>query len=387
MRRAAVPLAAGLLLAGCATTSLAPVTGAGVAFEPDEQRLWRRSEEEQRTLDRSGLLYVEAGLDAYVNQVARRLQPPGIYKSIPFRIRVISNPRLNAFAFPNGVIYLHTGLLARLDNEAQLAMVLAHEMTHATHRHAVKEFRDTVNKTAWLAGVQTALGGLPGVGGLAGVLGEVGTAAAVTGYSRDLEREADAEGLRLVVGAGYEPREALKLFQTLKRDAEQEKVEVPLFYSSHPRLEERLETTEALLRTAYADRRGGMTNTGVYLGRTSRVVLENARMDLKAGRFEAARLGAEKYLTLKPKDARAHYLLGEILRQGGEGETAGQARAHYQRAIALDGSYPDPQKGLGLLYFERGQKQQAKRSLEAYLSLSPRAADRAYVEEYIRLCK
>lgn len=387
MRRAAVLLAAGLLLAGCATTSLAPVTGAGVAFEADEQRLWRRSEEEQRTLDRSGLLYVEAELDAYLNQVARRLQPREVYRSIPFRIRVISNPRLNAFAFPNGVIYLHTGLLARLDNEAQLAMVLAHEMTHATHRHAVKEFRDTKNKTAWLAGVQTALGGLPGVGGLAGVLGEIGTAAAVTGYSRDLEREADVEGLSLVVGAGYEPREALKLFQTLKRDAEQEKVEVPFFYASHPRLEERLETVDALLRTAYGDRRGGMTNAAVYLGKTSRVVLENARMDLKAGRFEAARQGAEKYLARKPNDARGHYLLGEIFRQGGEGETGEQARGHYQRAIALDRSYPDPHKGLGLLYFEGGQKQQAKKSLEAYLSLSPAAGDRAYVEEYIRLCK
>jgi len=387
MRRAPVLLAAGLLLVGCATTSLAPVTGAGVAFEADEQRLWRRSEEEQRTLDRSGLLYVEPEFDVYLNQVARRLQPPGIYRSIPFRIRVISNPRLNAFAFPNGVIYLHTGLLARLDNEAQLAMVLAHEMTHATHRHAVKDSRDTKNKTAWLAGVQTALGGLPGVGGLVDVLGEIGTAAAVAGHSRDLEREADSEGLRLLVRAGYDPRETAKLFQALQREAEREKMEVSLFYASHPRLEERRETVEELLRTAYRDRRGGATNAGVYLAKTSRVVLENARMDLKAGRFEAARQGAEKYFTLRPNDARGHYLLGEVLRQQGGDGVAEEAMARYRRAIALDRSYPDPHKGLGLVHFQRGEKPQCRASLEAYVSLSPQAADRAYIEEYIRQCK
>src|SRR5258706_7363716 len=158
-------LLVGLLLAGCATTNLAPLTGAGTALEADEQRLWRRSEEEQRALDQSGLVYRNAELESYLDQVARRLQPADVFERIPFRVRVISNPRLNAFAFPNGVIYVHTGLLARLDNEAQLAVLLAHEMTHAIHRHAVREFRETKNKRAWLAGVQSTLGGIPGIGG------------------------------------------------------------------------------------------------------------------------------------------------------------------------------------------------------------------------------
>src|SRR5947207_1687552 len=197
-------LLAGLLVAGCASTNLAPLTGAGAALEDDEQRLWRRSEEEQRALDNSGLVYRNEDLETYLNQVTHRLQPAEVYARIPFRVRVLANPRLNAFAFPNGVVYVHTGLLARLDNEAQLAVLLGHEMTHATHRHAVKESRETKNKRAWLASIQTTLGGVPGIGGLAGVLGEIGATAAVTGYSRDLEREADVEGLRHGVAAGYD---------------------------------------------------------------------------------------------------------------------------------------------------------------------------------------
>jgi Zn-dependent protease with chaperone function len=375
-----------VLLAGCAATNLAPLSGAGTALEDDEQRLWRRSEEEQRALDGSGLLYRSEELEAYLDQVARRLQPAEVYARIPFRVRVVSNPRLNAFAFPNGVIYVHTGLLARLDNEAQLAVLLGHEMTHATHRHAVKEFRETKTKRAWLASVQTTLGGVPGIGGLAGVLGEVGATAAVTGYSRDLEREADIEGLRRGVAAGYDAAEATKLFHLLARDAQQEKVQAPLFYATHPRLQERIQTVEEMVRTEYRDR-AGATNAGVFRKKTNQVVLDNAWLDLKAGRFTAAQQGAEKYVALSVADARGHYLLGEVLRQKGEQAATEQAMAHYRKAIAADRAYPEPHRGLGLLHFQLAQKPQARRALETYLSLSPQAGDRAYIEEYIQQCK
>jgi predicted Zn-dependent protease len=107
----------------------------------DEKRLWQRSEDEQEVLTQSGLIYRDDQLDDYLNQVARKLQPPEILEHIPFRIMVIKSPYLNAFAFPNGVIYIHTGILARMDNEAQLAALLGHEMTHCTHRHALKTLR------------------------------------------------------------------------------------------------------------------------------------------------------------------------------------------------------------------------------------------------------
>jgi predicted Zn-dependent protease len=380
-------LLAVVLLAGCATTNLPPLTTTGTSLEEDERRLWRRSEEEQRELEDSGLVYRNDEVETYLDGVAHRLQPPDVYQKIPFRVRVLSSPRLNAFAFPNGVVYVHTGLLARLDNEAQLAVLLGHEMTHATHRHALKEFRATKNKRAWLAGVLATLGSVPGVGALAGVLGEIGATAAVTGYSRDLERQADREGLRRAVAAGYEPAEAPKLFAVLKREAEAEKVQAPLFYATHPRLQERIETVEEIVRTEYRDHAAGVTNAVVFRRKTSRVVLDNAWLDLKAGRFEAAQQGAEKYVTLMPNDPRAHYLFGEVLRQKGERDAAQDAIAHYKQAIAGDRAYPDPHRGLGLLHFQLAQKAQARRALETYLSLSPHAADRAYIEEYIKLCK
>lgn len=375
-----------LLAAGCATTTLAPVTAAPFTPEEDERRMWAQAEEEQKKIDRSGALYRDPELEAYLNAVARRLQPPAVFDAIPFSVRVLDNPLPNASAAPNGAIYIHTGLLARMDNEAQLATLLGHEMTHATHRHGIKDLRHTKNKTAFFATLNTTVGAVPFVGGLTSLAGAVGTAAAITGYSRDQEREADREGLALMVRAGYDPREAPKLFYELKKEREDEKIEESLFYSSHPRIQERIDTYEELVRTEYRDRTG-VTNGDLFLKKTYRLELHNTQLDLKAGRFPQARRGAEKAVAVRPGDPRAHFLVGEVFRQKAADGDAEKAMAAYRKAISLDASYADPHKGLGLIHFKRGEKRLAKKSLEAYLALAPKAHDRPYVEEYIRQCK
>ena len=86
---------------------------------------------------------------------------------------------------------MHSGLLARLENEAQLAAVLGHEMVHVTHRNAIREFRSTQNKAAFFATMNVTFGGVPVLGGIADLVGAFGTTAAITGYARDQEREAD----------------------------------------------------------------------------------------------------------------------------------------------------------------------------------------------------
>src|SRR3989442_6073332 len=139
------------LLVACATSSLPPIRDANVRLEEDEQRMWARVEQEQKKFDASGALYRDAELDAYLTGVARNLQPPAVLQVIPFRVAVVKNPWLNAFAMPNGALYIHSGLLARLDNEAQLASALGHEMVHVTLLHGITEFRTFQNQAAFLA--------------------------------------------------------------------------------------------------------------------------------------------------------------------------------------------------------------------------------------------
>lgn len=334
-------------------------------------------------MDRSGLLYEDEALERYVNEVARKLEPPEIYAVIPFKVKVIKNPYLNAFALPNGAVYIHTGILARMDNEAQLATLLAHEMTHATNRHSVISFRGIKNKAAVVAGLQGTIGTVPLVGDMVTSLGALGATSSVYGHSRELESEADTTGLKLMVQAGYDPREAPKLFLHMKKELEDENIKEPFFFGTHPRLEERVDNFESLLKKLYGGKTG-ILNREQFLKKTKKMILDNAQLDLKAGRFSVAQRGIEKYLTLKPKDAHAYYLLGEVSRQRGEKGDLEKAKEQYQKAANLDSSYSDPNKGIGMIYLKQGNQSLAAKYFRTYLSLAPNAPDRGYIEEYIK---
>jgi len=373
------------LTAGCLTTSLPPVTE-DFRLEDDEKRLWQQSKDEQTALNNSGLVYRDNELEEYLNKIARKLQPPEILRRIPFRIMIIKNPYLNAFAFPNGVIYVHTGILARMDNEAQLATLLAHEMTHSTHRHALRAFRNRKNKAVHLATIQEGHIGSDGAVDLLALLGLTGCMAAVTGYSQDLETEADMVGFGLVVRAGYDPREAPKLFEHLIKELAEKKIREPFFFGTHPKLRDRIENYKSLLTTRYQEKKPGIKNTEVFLAKVHKAILDNAFLDLKAGRFYTAQRGAEKYLNIKPNDPRAYYLLGEISRQRKKGNDTDRAKAYYTKALSIEPSYPDPFRAIGLLYYKEGKKTLAKVSFESYLSLSPHAPDKAYINQYLAQC-
>ena len=373
MRRLVGTVAAVVAAAGCVSTVLPPATASGFRLEEDERSLWRQAEEAEDQFEKGGAVYADADLETYLNDVARRLEPPEVLVAIPFRIRVVRNPYLNAFTLPNGRIYLHTGMLARMENEAQLATLLGHEMTHATHRRAVRERRNLSNNAAFAVGLNSIL---PGVGSLAGF-------SAVRGYSREMETEADDNAMRLLANAGYDVREAPKLFAHLKEQLNEEKQSEPFFFGTHPALDDRIENYRRLIELQYGHRPAGATHAQTFLQRTRDVVHENAILDLRAGRFVAAERGARKYGALDPAAARGPFLLGELSRQRG-GETAAEAAlTEYRRAVSLDASYPEPYRAMGLVLYKRGDKAGAKEAFDKYLSLVPQASDRAYIEQYL----
>jgi beta-barrel assembly-enhancing protease len=213
------------LSVGC--SSVAPLGVPGVRqLDEDEQRLWKTVSEEEKRLDRSGDRYEDPAIAQYLNEVAQKLIPSQVRESpLTIHVKIIKNPLLNAFTFPNGDVYVHTGILARIENEAQLATLLGHELIHATHRHGIQEFRGIQRSSVALATFQMLTLPFGVFGAAASTLTSVGYVASVSGYSRDKEREADREGLALVVAAGYSPMEAPKLFEHLKRDLELRKID------------------------------------------------------------------------------------------------------------------------------------------------------------------
>ena len=364
------------LAAGCTMLRPVPVTGTLLSSE-QEQMLWRRAQEEQDTINGSGVLYQDAEIENYLNQIVKKLHTNSISPDISFQIKVVKDPNLNAFAFPNGVIYIHSGILARMDNEAQLAALLAHEMAHCTQRHSFRALRSIKDRTQ----AKTAT-----FRELAQLLGITGSIASISGYTRELETEADRVGLDLALKANYDPREVLKLFELLKQEIEIEGIEEPYFFGTHPNVRQRIENVNNWLAEKYQGKITGIKNTDVFQSKISRLVLDNARLDLRQGRFLVAQRTVEKFLTVKPDDARAYFLLGEIFRQRSRQDDAAAAIKYYEKSISLNPSFPEPHKAMGLIHYKDGARRLAKKYFESSLLLSPDTADKAYIQGYLKLC-
>jgi len=371
------------LASGCSTVAPLGATGA-VELAQDERRIWTRSQEESKRLDESGQLYTDPEVSEYVNQVALRLVPAELRQQgeLNIRVRIVRNPLLNAFALSHGAIYVHTGILAKLENEAQLATLLAHELTHITHRHPVQHFRTVQNWSAAGAILQIAAMPAGPYGGMASLLGALGATASVRGYSRSMETEADSNGLDLLVAAGYDPAEAPKLFEYLQKDLEERKIDEPFFFGSHPKLQERKENYSRLLATSYSGK-GGEKGTETYAKAIYPVLCENAWMDLSLGRWTWAEEAIRRAVAIKPDDPAGYYQLGELFRRRAQDGDQQQAAASYQAAMERDNEFAPAHRGLGLVAMRSGDAFHALEHFQQYLALAPRAEDKLYIEQYI----
>ena len=378
-RRTGATLAAALLLAGCESTNLAPANGPTARVEDDERRMWARAREEQAVLERSGFLLRDAATEKYLRTVLARLHAQPLAEDAQLRVQVLVDPSLIAFALPDGTIFFHTGLLAAIGNEAQLAAVLGHELTHATHRHQLKAFRDLKNKTAFAAGFSA---GTAGVGALFGAFGAV---ASVSGYARDLEREADVAGFRLMADAGYDVREAKNVFNALLDESRRSKIREPFFFGSHPRLLERIASYDQLVAERRASTAGSRVATEDYETQLAEVFLRNAEAAERSGDVDAAIASCERYRRIRPEDVRATLLLADIHRK--RDADPAKALELYREVIERQSGLAEPHRSLGLLLFKQSQPTAAAVEFRRYLELKPAANDRTFVENLLQQCE
>ncbi|MBC7541346.1 MAG: M48 family metalloprotease [Candidatus Sericytochromatia bacterium] len=175
--------------------------------------------------------YGEGSLNAFVERVGTTVAAHSDAPTLQWHFRVLDSPVVNAFALPGGYIYVSRGLLAYLQNEAQLAMILGHEIGHVTARHTAGQItRQNV------VGLGLQLGGLffEGVRPYMGLL-QTGMQLLFLTYSRGDETAADALGVTYAIRAGYAAGEGAAFFQTLKRlEAGKQGSTLPTFLSTHP---------------------------------------------------------------------------------------------------------------------------------------------------------
>ncbi len=232
-----------LVLLGCTAN---PITGR------DELMLY--SEEDDFALGRQVAPRLEKALgdrisgeslQLYIDRVGQRIALVCHHPEWEYHYIAVDHEMINAMALPGGYIYITRGMLERLQTEAQLAAILAHETVHVVGRHTASQMsKQAAMSLATVAALAAGSGG-------GALLAQMTTQVMSLSYSREDETEADTAGLDYLVDAGYDPngmvqiQEILLNEHTLRRELE--------FYSTHPHPETRLEAIKRRIKRRYYD--------------------------------------------------------------------------------------------------------------------------------------
>ena len=335
----------------------------------DEGGLWALMDREETRLRRSPFAIRDAALQARVQDMACRLAGP---HCPDVRVYLMRTPFFNASMAPNGMMQVWSGLMLRVENEAQLAAVLGHEIGHYLARHSVERLRSA--KTHSSAATVAAMFGL------VGAIAQLGVAASFSGYSRDHERAADRIGVALMRNAGYDPAEAAKIWQNLLLETKANpdaRSPNPLF-SSHPAPEERMETLHEIAQA----NQGGVSKEAEWNQAVKPFLQEWLADEVKRGRREESLALLNRMIARSP-NALYLFARGESYRlRGGEGDLDA-AVADYLAAASAGGEPAETHRSLGTVYRARQQAPAAKASFQRYLDLAPNAPDSLMIKSYL----
>jgi predicted Zn-dependent protease len=409
-------LLTGLLLLSSVTALCADST---FHFTPVDEKIFDEANQLDQKLEKQGLVDHDPTAQAYLENIGNRLidKAPALER-VNFQFRIMRDPVENAFALPNGSVYVNSGLIAAVRNEAQLAGVLSHEIVHVTKRHAYLQFRGIRKKNVAVDIIALAGGAAPGIAGIAtlaaSLTGQLLIVSSVFGYSRDLEREADSDGFSLLIHAGYSGNAMAEALETLDERLEFEPVEP--FWKTHPKLQERIALAKEMAKTENVPHPRS-TPENYYFEQFSSVIRFDIQLDLDSRRARTAVDRAQRLVAHSPGDATSLTLLADAYRdlgaktarpeldelKGGakkenrnrvlkrtaeEEQKELEASAKGQRALAenrskaeslyreaMNDSPPlgDPHRGIGMLYEDEFKKTEAEAEYREYLKLA--AAD------------
>ncbi|MCB1692107.1 MAG: M48 family metalloprotease [Pseudomonadales bacterium] len=371
--RVLLVLALALAMAGCAVN---PVTGKHeLSLIPVSQQIAMGEEQYVPSQQSQGGVYsVDKELTSYVSEVGQRLAAVSDTR-LPYEFVVLNNSVPNAWALPGGKIAVNRGLLTALDNEAELAAVLGHEVVHAAAGHSAAAMQrgmllQGVMIATTLASSDSEYGNYI-VGGA-----QLGAQLVTQKYSRSAELEADLYGTRYMKRAGYNPEAAVTLQQTFVRLFEGQKTSwIDGLFASHPPSQERVDANE---KTAEALGKTGELGTERWNEKMSYL---RSRQDAYLAFDDAGQLASKKdyagalakidnAIKIEPKEPRFYGLKGDILL---EQKKYLPASEEFDKALNRDPGYYEYYLGRGLAYSRLGKTDRARSDLERSNQLLPTA--------------
>ena len=398
---------------------------APVPLKKIDRPLLKAASDSEALFVRRGLKYRDADLQAYVRSVADKIFPLSTDDYIRYRISALRDPIPNAFAMPDGQIYIHTGMLALLENEAQLASLIGHEANHVAGHHGIVAHRDLRNKAITGAVAGTVVGFFGGSAAMYGL--NLLLVASLFNFSRELEEEADQRAVARVIEAGYNVQEMPRLFALMMEDTEGLRPTMSTMWSTHPMLAQRVLYLRSRPEVRNFDDFNAIVGIDAYNGAMRDVAIKTIQDHIDANYpREAIRLSqtlrerhgdAADLLTelgdawralgprsplsqdrisnrKKKKNVRARVKksreqLEQEMLASEEGRmqyesNMQQAASAYRAALALDVGYAPAYEGLGETQFAMAEHRDAARSFQKYLKLEPQAPDRAIVMGRLR---
>lgn len=377
----------GLALLACAALAAAsaraadplPPPGYHPALSSDEAGLWMQVAKAENDIKTSPALIRDAALNAYVGGVVCRVSADYCGS---VRTYIVDVPAFNAYSLPNGAIIVWSGLLLRTANEAQLAFVLGHEITHYRDRHSLDQFERAVHVSGITMAFQLAMAGIG--------LGLVGSAAQLAGigaqyaHTRDQERDADAGGFAAAAKAGYDPRQAAAIWRFAADEANADPHrDTGIFFASHPAPEERLATLDKLSAAILSTRSDWIVGEVPYRAAMAPFEARWVAEELGRGAPQQSVVLFQRLAARDPARGLFQYALGEAYRRRGAPGDDMLARTALQAATRCKDAPPESWRGLGLIAMRGGDKDAARAAFRNYRAGAPGADDKAMIDFYL----
>lgn len=299
----------------------------------------------------------DATVRRYVQRLGQHLVSHLDNAEFTYHFAVIQEPHINAFAAPGGYIYIHSGLIQRVQSDDELASVLGHEIAHVQGHHMIRQQQDTkLLSYAGLASMALAIINPVLAAGVSSI-----TSVKQLQYQRQLEEEADYRGLQYLAQAGFNPHAMPQFFAIMQQEDRLNGVNVPGYLRSHPLSKERLSYVERTIQTLKWNSRAP----------TDTFELRRVQAILHASQEARSRVlpEYERQLAETPENPKALALLATVLLQYNDWQRAQplleQAAA---KGIPLN-------RELGITYLRLGQTARARQLFLKQREVDPQDAD------------
>lgn len=366
------------------------------ALDTDEGGIWDLADRAEREAKTSADLNRDPALNTYLRSVTCRVAGP---QCGDIRLYVMDRPFFNASMAPNGYTEIWSGLLLRLEDEAELAFVIAHEITHYSENHsleALRELRNRSNTAMALSAAISVIGAAAAVNSpnnarsimdaTQGIVNAayLGTIFSLFAFSRENETEADLKGHDRAAAAGYDPAAGGRIWRTLiaesaASDDPRRRDRGPLnsLFATHPVDVERASALETKAKTASG---AGESGRDRYRAAIRPFLAQWLRDDLRRRDFGTT-LHLIGRLKANGEDLGVlTYFEGEAYRTRRKDGDAAKALDAYKAAVTHADAPSVAWRELATAHLRAGDREAARAGFTTYLAKAPNAPDRGLVE-------